>query len=200
MSDDAITPIPRTTPNPSPHSVGNRVSRVLWGVVQSTLFAHSPRPCFGWRAFLLRRFGARVHKRARVYPKARIWHPRNLTLREHATLADNVDVYCVAKITIGASTTISQYTYLCGATHDFDDPQFPLVPMDITIGERVWVAADCFVGPGVTINDGAVLGARSSAFKDLDAWTVYAGSPARELRKRGFGPLALETAEENDLA
>jgi putative colanic acid biosynthesis acetyltransferase WcaF len=188
MTDDALTTIPTTRPNPSPHTLGNRIGRALWGIVQSTLFRCSPKPCFRWRALLLRCFGASVHPKARVYPRARIWYPKNLTLDRHATLADDVDCYCVAPVTIGESTTISQYTFLCAATHDFDVPEFPLVPLPITIGSRVWIAADCFIAPGVTIPDGVVIGARSSVFKDPEPWGVYAGSPAKRLRERGFGP------------
>ena len=188
--DAAMTEIPPMTPNPSPHTLGHRLTRLAWGAVQSTLFAWSPRPLFRWRAVLLNLFGAKLHPRARVYPRAKIWYPPNLTMGRNATIADHVDCYSVEPVTIGEGTTISQYSYLCGATHDFDDPGFPLVPMPITIGARVWIAADVFVSPGVTIGEGAVVGARSSVFRDIEAWTVYAGSPARALRPRGFGPHA----------
>lgn len=171
-------------PNKSPHSLKNRIIRLLWEITQATIFRYSPRPCLRWRAFLLRLFGADVTKKARVYPKARIWGPWNLTMGDHATLADDVDCYCIDRITIGANTTISQYSYLCGAGHDFEDIGFPISPIPITIGERVWVAADSFIGPGVTIGDGAVIGARSSVFKDVEPWTVNAGSPSRKLRAR----------------
>lgn len=175
---------PQGLPNASPHSLKNRIMRLLWAITQATIFRHSPRPLLRWRAFLLRLFGANVTKKSRVYPKARIWGPWNLTMGDHATLADDVDCYCVARITIGANTTISQYTYLCGATHDFEDIGFPLRPMPITIGERVWVAADSFIAPGITIGNGAVIGARSSVFKDVEPWTVNAGSPSKQLRPR----------------
>jgi putative colanic acid biosynthesis acetyltransferase WcaF len=46
------------------------------------------------------------------------------------------------------------------------------------------VAADAFVGPGVTIGAGAVVGARSNVFGDLPAWTVCVGSPARPVKRR----------------
>jgi putative colanic acid biosynthesis acetyltransferase WcaF len=105
-------------------------------------------------------------------------------MHDFATIADDVDVYCVDRILIGERTTISQYTYLCGATHDFEDIRFPLRPMPITIGAHVWVAADCFVAPGVTISDGAVVGARSGVFADCQPWTIHAGTPARPLRSR----------------
>ena len=114
---------------------------------------------------------------------------------EQSTIADDVDVYAVREIHIGAFTTISQYTYLCGATHDYEDPAFPLVPRPIHIGSRVWLAADVFVAPGVTIADGAVVGARSAVFRDLEGWTVYLGIPARPVRPRRYRGETTETHE-----
>ncbi len=168
----------------SPHSRKNRAMRVLWGIVQATLFRFSPRPFHRWRAMLLRLFGADVTMKSRVYPKARIWAPWNLSMADYATLADDVDCYCVERISIGERTTISQYSYLCGATHDFEDERFPLTPRPISIGAWAWVAADVFVAPGVTIPDGAVVGARSGVFSDLEPWSVNAGTPAKKLRAR----------------
>jgi putative colanic acid biosynthesis acetyltransferase WcaF len=152
---------------------------VLWGFVAATLFRHSPRPFHRWRNLLLRCFGASLHPTARVYPGARVWGPWNLVMAERATLADDVDCYCVERITIGARSTVSQYTHLCGATHDHEDPSFPLIPRPIVIGADCWIAAGCFVAPGVTIADGVVVGARSGVFKDLPAWTVCTGTPAQ---------------------
>lgn len=167
-----------------PHSASNKLARLAWGLVQATLFRLSPRPLHAWRTMLLRLFGAKLHPSARVYPRCRVWGPWNLTMGERATLADDVDCYCVARITIGARTTVSQYSYLCAATHDFEDRTFPLRPMPITIGEDCWLAADVFVGPGITISDGVVVGARSSVLKDLPAWKVCAGTPAEPIRER----------------
>lgn len=181
--DPQREPGPETDrPLPSSHSFAHRLGRAVWGAVQGTLFRWSPRPFFGWRRFLLGLFGARLHPKARVYPRARIWAPWNLEMDAFATLADDVDCYSVERTRIGRRATISQYSYLCGATHDFEDPHRPLVPMPITVGPRAWIAADVFVGPGVTIGEGTVVGARSSVFGDLPAWTVCVGSPAKPIR------------------
>lgn len=133
---------------------------------------------------LLRLFGANVSWNARVFPKARVWAPWNLEMGDYAMLGDDVDCYCVGRIVIGAHSVVSQYSYLCGATHDHEEPTRPLVKGDIVIGEQAWIAADVFVAPNVTIGEGAVVGARSSVFRDLPAWTVCAGSPARPLKPR----------------
>jgi len=59
----------------------------------------------------------------------------------------------------------------------------PVITAPIRIERRAWVAADTFVGPGVTIGEGAVVGARASVFRDVDPWTVVGGNPARILKK-----------------
>jgi putative colanic acid biosynthesis acetyltransferase WcaF len=102
----------------------------------------------------------------------------------NSCLADAVDCYCVAKVTIGANTTVSQYSYLCTASHDYTDPAMPLVVAPIFIGEKAWITADVFVGPGVTIGNGAVVTARSSVFSDIEPWVVARGNPAVAFKPR----------------
>lgn len=165
-------------------SVANRLGRAVWGGVWLFLFRPSPRVMHGWRRFLLRVFGARIGRGVRVYGSSRIWAPWNLTMGEFSVLGDCVDCYSVASVEIGAHSVVSQYSFLCAATHDPDVATFPLIAKPIRIGERAWVAADVFVGPGVTIGDGVVVGARSSVFKDVTPWTVVGGSPARLIRTR----------------
>ncbi len=169
---------------PSPFKVSHLMVRGLWNLVWLLLFRPSPRLMHGWRRLLLRLFGATVGRGVRVYPSARIWGPWNLTLREYAVLGPDVDCYCVAPIEIGAQSTISQYCYLCAATHDFESPDFRLVAQPIIIRDQVWLCADVFVGPGVRIAEGTVVGARSSVFTDLPAWKVCVGSPAKPRRDR----------------
>ena len=166
------------------HSVGNKIGRTVWNVVWLLLYRPSPRILHSWRGFLLRRFGAVVGKNVHPYPSARIWAPWNLELGDHSCLGDHTDCYCVDRITIGPHSTVSQYSYLCTASHDYTDPFMPLTTAPIVIGEGVWIAADVFVGPGVAVGNGAVIGARSSIFRNVEAWTVVAGNPARVIKKR----------------
>jgi putative colanic acid biosynthesis acetyltransferase WcaF len=90
----------------------------------------------------------------------------------------------MATISLGAHATVSQGAHLCAGAHDVDDVNFQLTTKPIAVGDRAWIAAEAFVGPGVTIGEGAVVGARGVAFRDLEPWTIYAGNPAREIRKR----------------
>jgi putative colanic acid biosynthesis acetyltransferase WcaF len=169
---------------PSPYSLGNKLGRVLWTLAWFFLFRPSPKVFHGWRRFMLRVFGAKIGRSAHVAPSVRIWAPWNLEMDDHSCLGHHVDCYCAAAVKIGPHSTVSQYSYLCGATHDIEDPAMKLITAPIVIGEGAWVAADVFVAAGVNVGDGAVVGARASVFKDVEPWTVVAGNPAKFIRQR----------------
>ncbi len=169
---------------PSPHPFRNKLGRVMWRLVWLLLYRPSPRVLHGWRRMLLRLFGARIGTNAHPYPSATIWAPWNLEMGEYSCLSDRVDCYSVDTIRLGPHATVSQYSFLCSASHDYSDPTMPLITAPIVIGKGAWVAADVFIGPGVTIGEGAVVGARSSVFKDVPPWTVVGGNPAGFINKR----------------
>ena len=162
----------------------HRLERAAWNAVWTLFAAWTPVALHRWRIILLNRFGAQIHHTAHVYPSARIWHPRNLSMGAHACLGPESQSYCMAKIELASFAIVSQGAHLCAGTHDVDDPEFPLVTRPIYVGERAWIAAGAFVGPGVRVGEGAVLGARGAAFRDLSPWIIYGGNPAREIRRR----------------
>ncbi len=168
----------------SPYSLRQKLLRGLWDVVWLMFFRYSPRFCQAWRRFLLRCFGASIARDAHTHPSTRIWAPWNLRMEKCSTLSHHVDCYCVAPVTLSEYAIISQYSYLCTATHDFEQRGRPLVSKPITIGAGAWVCADVFVGPGVTVGEGAVVGARAAVFKDVEPWTIVGGNPSRFIRMR----------------
>lgn len=173
-------------PFPSPHGWWNRVTRVVWGIAWLVFFRSSPRPLHAWRRCMLRCFGATVGAGVHVYPTARIWAPWRLEMGDHSCLGPLVDCYNIGGVRLGEFATVSQYSYLCGATHDYTLASMPLRPGQIVVGARAWVAADVFVGPGVVIGEGAVVGARSSVYRDVPEWMVVAGNPARVVKARCY--------------
>lgn len=174
----------RQAPQRTVLTMRNRIARVLWRAVWATAYRWSPTPLHGWRRLLLRLFGAEIGAGAHPYPRARIWAPWNLTMGAHSSLANDVDCYSVAPVRLGDHVTVSQYSFLCTAGHDYRDVTMPLISAPIVIGRRAWIAADCFVGPGVTIGEGAVVGARSTVIHDVGPWLVVAGHPAQPRGKR----------------
>lgn len=162
----------------------NRLVRAVWYLAWLLLASWTPPPLHAWRRVLLRAFGARIAPSARIYRNTTVWLPSNLTMGENAVLGPRANCYCQAPITLADYAIVSQGAHLCAGTHDVDDPNFQLVAKPIVLESHAWIAAEAFVGPGVHVGEGAVLGARGVAFRNLDAWTIYAGNPARPLRQR----------------
>jgi putative colanic acid biosynthesis acetyltransferase WcaF len=160
--------------------------RALWECFRGPLFYYTPRPFWAWRRAVLRIFGARVGRNVRVHPTARIEIPWNLEIGVNACLGDGVIAYSLGSIVIGSNVTISQYVHLCAGTHDYSLPDMPLLKKSICIEAGVWVCADAFIGPGVTVGESAVVAARAVVVKDVPPGTIVAGNPARVLGPRKF--------------
>ncbi|KAB2888856.1 MAG: putative colanic acid biosynthesis acetyltransferase [Desulfobulbaceae bacterium] len=157
--------------------------RVAW-MIAHPLFRFSPRTFFWWRRALLRLFGAKIGSEVHVYNTATIYMPWNLEIHEWSSVGEHVYIYNLGKITIGQKVTISHRAHLCAGTHDYTKSDMPLQKLPITILDQAWVCSDAFIGPGVTIGEGAVLGARAVIVKDVPAWQVMAGNPARPIKTR----------------
>jgi putative colanic acid biosynthesis acetyltransferase WcaF len=164
--------------------LGSRIKRMIWNICWLLFYRTSPRPLHAWRSMLLRLFGATMGPNCHFYPKSKVWAPWNLICSDQVTAADGVEIYNPAPIELGSHAILSQEAYLCGATHDYDDPAFPLIAFRMTIGAYAWVCARASVAPGVSVAEGAVLGLGSVATRSLEAWSVYAGAPATKVKDR----------------
>lgn len=165
-------------------SLGNRMARVIWQCVWLLLFRPTPVPLHAWRSWLLRVCGARIGRHCRVYPSVRIWAPWNLDLHDLACLGPGVTCYSMDTISLGQRVVVSQGVHLCTGSHDYESENFQLFTRPITIGADAWICTEAFLAPGVTIGDGAVIGARSVVTRSQPAWMVCAGNPCRPLKPR----------------
>ena len=118
------------------------------------------------------------------YPASKVWAPWNLICADQVTAADGAEIYNPAPIRFGSHAILSQDALVCGATHDYDDPRFPLLAYAMELGAYTWVCARASVGPGVNMGEGAVLGLGSVATHDLEPWIIYAGVPAVKVKDR----------------
>ncbi|MBS1722245.1 MAG: WcaF family extracellular polysaccharide biosynthesis acetyltransferase [Armatimonadetes bacterium] len=165
-------------------SLANRMRRFLWNFACLLLFRPTPRQLNAWRASVLRMFGAKIGQGCNVRATAKIWAPWNLEMGDFSAIADDVNVYSMAVIKLGSKVVVSQGAHLCSGTHDYESENFQLYARPITIGDSAWICTECFIGPGVTVGEGAVVGARAVATKDVPAWTVCAGNPCKPIKPR----------------
>jgi putative colanic acid biosynthesis acetyltransferase WcaF len=183
MSNEKIT-YKQSSPYSGPRPAVEVLLQALWQLTWKTLCSWTPKPFNPWRLFWLRLFGAQVRGYPFVHQSARIAVPWNLTMEDRSALGERANVYNLGKIVLKARSTVAQEAYLCSATHEFSDPNLPLQTSPIIVGEDVFLGARAFVLPGVTIGDGAVIGACSVVTKDVASWAVAVGNPCRVIRTR----------------
>ena len=163
----------------------HQVVRMMWSIIWTLTCKWLPRSLGdGWKRFILRLFGAKISDTARVYSTVKIYYPANLIMEDYACLASDVDCYNVAMIRIGRYATVSQGAFLCTASHDITSPTHDLITAPIVIEAQAWIGADAFVGMGVTVAEGSVVGARAALFKSTNPWDVVGGNPAKFIKKR----------------
>jgi putative colanic acid biosynthesis acetyltransferase WcaF len=170
----------------TPYSARVISGRLLWAFVQASVFRWSPRPFHALRARMLKLFGADIPEPGKVvvFPTVRVVFPWKLSLAPHSMIGPNVSLYNLAHIAVKRGANISQNCHLCAGTHEYARWSMPLVTKPILIGENAWLGADVFVGPGVTVGELCVVGARSVVVRDLPPRTVCAGNPCRVLKER----------------
>ena len=156
----------------------------LWWLIQSILFRTSPQFLYGWRIFLLRLFGAKIGKKVIIRPSVKITYPWKLTIGDYSWIGDDVNLYTLGEIDIGNNVVISQRSYLCTGSHDYLQTNFPIYQKPIKIHDQVWIATDVFIAPGVIIEEGSLIGARSSVFKNIPSNKICTGSPVKIIRER----------------
>jgi putative colanic acid biosynthesis acetyltransferase WcaF len=157
--------------------------RILWSFGQFA-FRLSPRPFFGWRRLVLRCFGAKIGAHVNTYASTRVYFPWNLTVGDWSAIGEDAFIYNLGPVTLGEKVTISHRAQLCAGTHDYTRADLPLLKPPIVIKDQAWICADAFVGPGVTVGEGAIVGARAVAMKDVPAWAIVAGNPAKSVKLR----------------
>lgn len=159
------------------------LARVLWGIGKC-FFRCTPRPCFGLRRSILRLFGATVGENVNVYPSALIYFPWNLEIGDDSSIGEWALVYNLGRVRIGQRTTISQRVHLCAGTHDYKNPTMPLLTPPVDVADEVWVCADAFIGPSVSIGAKAIVAAASVVVKNVESNEIVGGNPARYIKER----------------
>ncbi len=165
-------------------SLSNKLRRLAWNLAWLLFCRWTPAPLHLWRVFVLRLFGGKIGKSNFVYPSCKIWAPWLLTTEDIVTIGPGVEIYNPGGAYLAHHVILSQDSYLCGATHDYNSINFSYLKKKIVIEPYGWICAKAVVLPGVTCKTGSVLGAASVTSRDLEAWSVNAGNPAVKVRMR----------------
>jgi putative colanic acid biosynthesis acetyltransferase WcaF len=156
----------------------------LWWIIQKLFFNSSPQFMYAWRRFLLRAFGAKIGKSVIIRPSVHIQFPWKVSIGDFSWIGDDVVLYSLGEIEIGKNVVVSQKSYLCTGSHDYQEEAFPIYTQKIILEDECWLATDVFVAPGVTIGRGCLVAARSSVYKDMPEGMLCIGNPAKVIKSR----------------
>ena len=166
-------------------SFKNRMYRLVWSIIQNTIFKYSPRNFHIFRKYILILFGAKIGENTNIYNLVRIWSPKNLIIGNNVGIANNVYLYNIDIVTIEDFVSVSEGSFLCTGSHDYNLKNFQLISKPIYIERYAWLCAECFIHPGVKIKKGCVVGARAVVTKSLiNDYEVVSGNPAKTIKKR----------------
>lgn len=170
-------------PAPFPRKI--RIKKIIWEITWALTIRWIPRGVLGgWRRMIYRLFGAEITNTSSIHPSAHIYMPWNLKMGPWSTIASGVHVLNAAPFIMGQNCVVSERAYICCASHNIYSNAHEQTNAPIVMEDRSWVAAEAFVGKGVTICEGAVVGARAAVFKDVESWTVVGGNPAKFIKNR----------------
>jgi len=158
--------------------------QLLWFFLGSPLVQSYWLPFSSLKVWILRLFGSQIGRGVRIKPGVRVKFPWRLSIGDYVWLGESAWIDNLAPVILESHVCLSQKTYLCTGNHDWTDPAFQLKVAPIHIKEGSWIAAGAMVGPGVTVEQKAVLTMGSVAVRSLDAMTIYTGNPAQAIKLR----------------
>ncbi len=158
--------------------------QLLWYFIGSPLIESYWLPVSSIKIWILRLFGSTIGNGVRIKPGVKIKFPWRLIIGDYVWIGEDTWIDNLATVVIENHVCLSQGVYLCTGNHDWNHPNFQLIPAPIHIQESSWIAAKSIIGPGVTIGKGAVLTLGSVTGKSLKPSIIYSGNPAQPIKKR----------------
>ena len=155
----------------------------LWWVMKIVFFLNPVPWPSTLRVALLRAFGARVGEGVVVRSMVNITFPWRLSIGDDVWIGEEVLILTLAPVTLESNVCISQRAFLCTGSHDFRSPKFDLMTKPITVRSGSWVAAQCFIAPGVEIGEGSMVAAGSVVLENVPPKSLVRGNPAAAVKR-----------------
>lgn len=160
------------------------LKQTLWYFVNALFVRVSWNPFMGIKIVLLKAFGAKIGKGLVIKNNVCIKFPWKLTLGDNVWLGESCWIDNLDSVTIGNNVCISQGALLLTGNHDYTVSTFDYRNAPILIEDGAWIGAKAVVCPSVVVRTHAILTVGSIATKEMEAYGIYQGNPARMIRKR----------------
>lgn len=159
---------------------------VLWYFVNILLFVNPLIFVSSFKVVLLRIFGAKIGRGVIIKPNVNIKYPWKLSIGDYTWIGERVWIDNLAPVNIGHHVCISQGAMLLTGNHNYKKTTFDLIVREITLEDGVWIGAKSTVCPGIKCQSHSILTVGSVATKDLEAYSIYQGNPAKKIKDRIF--------------
>lgn len=170
--------------NTGTYKAGPKWKVLAWYFINYGIFNSALPWPYSFKTALLRLFGAKVGKGLVIKTKVRIKNPWRLEIGDHCWIGESVWIDNLEDVAIGSHVCISQEALLLTGNHDYTKADFPYRLGKIVLEDGVWIGARSVVCPGVACRTHSILTVGSIASKEMEAWGIYAGTPATYVRRR----------------
>ena len=141
-------------------------------------------PFHSFRIFLIRILKAKIGKKVGLYRGFEVRSPWKLTIGNSTIIGHGALLDARMGLTVGSNVNMSNEVMIWTLHHDYNSPNFTQIGKPVIIEDYVWLCSRCIILPGVTIGKGAVVAAGAVVTRDVEAYTVVAGVPAKPVAKR----------------
>lgn len=162
------------------------IKRMLWYFTNVIFLQNSYNPFSGIKKFVLRLYGAKIGKNVLIKQSVNIKYPWKLKIGNNVWIGEKTWIDNLDFVEIQDNCCISQGAMLLCGNHNYKKSSFDLITGKILLEEGVWIGSYSIVSPGITCKSHSILAVNSVATKDLEAYTIYQGNPAVEVRKRNI--------------
>lgn len=134
-------------------------------------------------------FVSKMGKDVFIMKHCEITSPQFVSIGDHAYIGNYVSICGGGGITIGEDVLIGAFSQIMSVTHEYKRADIPICNQPISsatvrIGKGAWIGTHVTVLPGITIGDGAIVGANSVVTHDVPAFSIVGGVPARFIKNR----------------
>jgi putative colanic acid biosynthesis acetyltransferase WcaF len=170
--------------NNSWYNPGNKLKIIIWYFINALFFQNAFMPFSNLKVFLLKMFGAKIGNGVLLKPSINIKYPWKLTIGDYSWIGENVWIDNLSDVIIGKNVCISQGAMLLCGNHNYKKSTFDLIIGKIILEDGVWIGAKSIVCPNIICKSHSILSVNSTATTDLDAYSIYQGTPAIKVRNR----------------
>jgi acetyltransferase-like isoleucine patch superfamily enzyme len=128
----------------------------------------------------------------RMAPNVSLRNGRRISIGSRSHLGERTALWAgstTGRITIGEDALFGPEVFVTASNYEFDDRDIPVMrqprrEQDVVIGRDVWLGRGVVILPGVTVGDGAIIAAGAVVSRDVDAWAIAGGVPAKAIGRR----------------